>query len=743
MGFISNSEPSAARKVIHLIPNAHLDPVWLWRVDEGLQAGIATVRSVVSLMREFPRLTFIRGESLIYETTQRYDPETFQAIRAFVEDGRWEIVGGNVVQPDMNLPGTAAMRKQFEMGKRYFRETFGVDVKVAWAADAFGHSGGMPDLLSEAGFDCFACTRPFQGQLPLDRPAFWWRGLGGATLLSYRPRDCGWYGCERDEMPKRLDAVLNEASDCAMDNVACLFGLGNHGGGPTRWHLRDIDAWAAAHPEVEVRYSTLSQLFAALREEVASKGDAFLPYHTGELGFCLRGTYASDAQLKFAFRRAQADVQRTDALQQLTPGQQSHTTPLWRELLINSFHDILPGTLVRSAHDEQMNAIAAVSHQAREIDRDRLFRLATEVISQADHWPAPQDVDSPAAVPVLVVNPHPFEVRSLVDAEVCLDDRPIFSIKSDPQRPPVRVRDSVGRQIAAQTMAHEHDFLPKYAWRARALFPVTLGPRSSALFHLDLDPSPTPLPEPSRRYVVHCKTGDSHIRVTRDGANWLGEGLRLAMYRDDSGSWGDFKDAARSCPLATASQLFIVEEIHERPGPLCDETLVSLRAGRSTARIRFTLDHAIDHLRASVELFSAEPHARVRLELPASDNADYEVPGGVQPRSPAGDVPGLRWVRTRDWTLLTDALHCFEQIDGHLAATVCRTVPFATERDDASPGMPEAPLMDMGLHRFNFVVTPERRVEAIDPLATLLDQPVYVLPIARPALTDSGNTTPS
>src|SRR2546430_4786429 len=251
--------PSMPQFTFHLIPNAHLDPVWLWDWREGANEGLVTCRTMLDLMDEDPDLTFIRGESFIYEHIERTDSATFARIKKYVKQGRWDPVGGTVIQPDTNLPDTETFARHFLHGQRYLKERFGNPARVAWAADSFGHAAGLPEILAASGIDAFAFTRPSNEIVPIAKPAFWWegpRGAGGARILAYRPA-VGWYGCEREEMTKRLDAYLEAASKSDLLNVACFFGLGNHGGGPTRRHVDEIRAWRQRHPQVRLIFSGL------------------------------------------------------------------------------------------------------------------------------------------------------------------------------------------------------------------------------------------------------------------------------------------------------------------------------------------------------------------------------------------------------------------------------------------------------------------------------------------------------
>ena len=257
----------------HLIANAHLDPVWLWDWREGLNEGIITCRTILDLMDEYPELTFIRGEAAIYEAHRAARPgHVRSASAATSRQGRWDVVGGTYIQPDTNLPATETFARHFARGQRYFRSRFGRPVQVAWAADSFGHAAGLPEILARAGITRLRLHAPDRpAWCPLAKPAFWWEGPGGGARAGVPPA-VGWYGCERDEMPQRAGRLSwRPPRGGDLHNVGVFYGLGDHGGGPTRRHLAEIRAWAAAHPEVRVVHSGLHRLFDALHEEVAAR----------------------------------------------------------------------------------------------------------------------------------------------------------------------------------------------------------------------------------------------------------------------------------------------------------------------------------------------------------------------------------------------------------------------------------------------------------------------------------------
>jgi alpha-mannosidase len=173
--------PTNPSYTFHLIGNSHLDPVWLWDWREGLNEGLITVRTILDLMDEFPEMTYIRGETAIYEHIEKYDPASFARIKRQVRAGRWDYVGGTYVQPDTNLTGTETMARHFAYGQRYFASRFGKPVEVAWAADSFGHSAGLPTIF---GRNAWISRWPMQRSiLSAMLPCF----MGWATMAAALP----------------------------------------------------------------------------------------------------------------------------------------------------------------------------------------------------------------------------------------------------------------------------------------------------------------------------------------------------------------------------------------------------------------------------------------------------------------------------------------------------------------------------------------------------------------------------
>lgn len=735
------------RYTFHLVANAHLDPVWLWDWREGLNEGIITSRTILALMDEFPDLTCIRGEALIYRHIEEHDPETFARIRRRVAEGRWDVVGGTFVQPDTNLTGTETCCRHFARSQAYFRSRFGRPAEIAWAADSFGHSGGLPDILAAAGMTGFAFTRPGGAQLPLAKPAFWWEGRAGGRVLAYRPL-AGWYGCERDEMARKLDGVLVAAERGDLHHLGVFYGLGDHGGGPTRRILRAIADWAAAHPDIAVVHSGLHRFFAALRAEIAGKGgDGFLPVHRGEMNYCLRGCYVSVAKLKYAFRRAEAAVSRAEATDSAIAGAlalpPTDLGSAWDTLLLNSFHDILPGTSVERACDEQLAWLGQARHQALSAENRALNRLARRVDTRRSREP---QGDLPGAAVQLVWNPHPWAYTGPVELEASLDYRPIWAYRGRSSELPVALRGPDGQLHPAQIVETEHSAMPALPWRKRVVAPLTLPPFGWSVMELAWEegaslPSRADSATAARRlgasaigngiFSVEAAPGDAGVRLARAGQAILaGPGLGVVTVDDPWGSWGGMGEEPASLDLSTVRATWCVAAAAVlEAGPERAVLAVRLTGGRSRLDLRFMLYHSRPAVDVAARLLLDERSARVKLCFPAGgEQAQFEVPGGVVERGPAGEVPGGRWVRLRTpqgrLGFASDALYGFDLNAGVLRASVARASRYANDVVTPPEGDPWRPVVDCGELLFRFLLTtgPEAETE-LPRLARELELP--------------------
>src|SRR6266542_2632617 len=253
-------------RLLHMIGNSHIDPVWLWRWPEGYQAVRATFWSVIERMREYPELRFTCDSVVQLAWVEESDPELFEEIRHRVAEGRWEIVGGWWVEPGCNV-------------------------------DPFGHNATLPQILRSSGMDTYLFLRPGPHELRLPGPAFWWRSPDGSRVLAYRiPHEYQTVGTGLDEHVRA--AVAQFPPD--WRELACLYGVGNHGGGPTRANLDSIRRMSEAGQPARLECSTARRFFDRLLE----RGED-LPVVAGELQHHAVGCYSAHAGVKRWNRRAE------------------------------------------------------------------------------------------------------------------------------------------------------------------------------------------------------------------------------------------------------------------------------------------------------------------------------------------------------------------------------------------------------------------------------------------------------
>jgi alpha-mannosidase len=742
---ISTQRSPTAKLTLHLIANSHLDPVWLWDAREGLNEAISTVRTVLALMTERPELTYIRGESLIYEEILRHDPAAFRAIQQLVKAGRWDVVGGTYLQSDMNMPTTATLHKNFELGQAFFQKHFSLKPWVGWSPDCFGHTAFLPDILRAHGLRAYAYGRPVRANEP---KLFWWESRNSQRVLASTYVG-GWYCCERDEIPRRLDAQVAAAAAEPVSNIFVPFGLGNHGGGPTRRQLDDLAAWAAAHPEVNVKFSGLHRYFAAVEAELRRR-KIRLPVVRGELNFTMNGVYATAMRIKTAFRKAEAGVQRLEALSGSLPKKvrpaAAELDDLWRQVMFNTFHDILPGSSIERALHEQVEQLGGIGHRVREAERAALLALAARIKTQI-RIPAG---DFPCAVPFLVFNPHPRRYRGPVELEASLDYRPIWPYVKNPEQLPVEVRDGRGRKVAFQFVETEHQFMLNQPWRRRLVLEVNLPASGWEAFTVGwvegAKPVKISMPHAkvgvdeqtisSDMLTIRADVGASCVKIHSKGKPLLGgDGLSVVTVRDAFGPWGGHygEPEAQEFNQVLAIWRITATRVLER-GPLRAALWVRFESGKSRLDFTFRLHRQRPALDWDARLFFDEPRTRVKLLLPGGDVADYDVPGGVIRRGPSGEVPGGRWVRVLGakgkprFGFASDILYNFSARDGVLTATLVRASRHTLDMPDSPEQVPpHRPVIDNGEFRVRgLIVLP---AADLPRLALDLEQPPLVMPV--------------
>lgn len=735
-----------ATKTIHLIGNAHIDLVWQWDCAEGLNEGLITARAMVNLLDEFPEFSFTRGESSIYEHIERTDPALFERIAGHVRLGRWDVAGGSYVQPDVNMPSTEALVRQFTRGVNYFQSRFGKRVTVAWIPDSFGHPAGLPEILAAAGMTGYAFTRPPHFA---KEGAFWWVGPGGSRVLGYRPI-IGWYGCERQNIVEILNAALESTKQHPFDNYGVFYGTGNHGGGPTRRHIVEIANWKAAHPEVHVIHSGLHRLFEALNAEAQAKGDGIYPEHTGDMNHVHRGCYSSVAKHKFAYRKLEAAVsraERTSAIIDASSGD-CYARPneliasAWDAALFNAFHDVLPGTSLERAFDQQIDWMGGAIYETQQVNLQSMNKLA----SMVDTRVKPVEGDLPTGLALLVWNPHPFAVSTPVELEASLDYRPIWAYANRHDELPYELIGPDGTPVIAQKIQQESFPVCNSPWRLRVVTSADVPALGWAVYELAYregaaaPAKPECLPSASIApgeidngiYRVKASAGSAGIAIWREGKPVLsGDGLGAIMVNDPHGSWGGPESDENCHDMNDIKEVWKIARVETlEKGPVRSALWVRLTGGHSTLDLTISLVAGRDAVDVSARLLLNERALRVKLVMPLEGSVDavYDTPGALVTRGDDGETPGGRWVRVNRegsaFGFASDALYGFNFKPGVLQATIARASRYAA---DASVEPEEDiwnPAVDRGELKFRFLISPGD--DNLSNLAKLLEEPMLV-----------------
>jgi alpha-mannosidase len=390
---------------LHMIGNAHIDPVWLWRWQEGCHEVLATFRSALDRLSEDLDFLFVSSSAAFYAWVEQIEPAMFEEIRARVREGRWEIVGGWWIQPDCNIPGGESFVRQGLYGQRYFREKFGTVARVGYNVDSFGHHGMLPQILRRSGLDAYVFMRPGPQEKGLPARLFWWEADDGSRVLAYRlPFEYCTWGRELDLHVRRCAAELREP----LDELMCFYGVGNHGGGPTIENLRSIRRLAADPTVPTLVFGTPDRFFDAIRAR-----DLPLPTVHDELQHHASGCYAAHSAIKYWNRRAEwalLTAEKWAAIAARTAGLPYPTAEFaraWQGVLFNQFHDILAGTSIESAYADARNL-----HGEALAIADRALNAATLALSW--RMAIPQEEGS---TPIIVFNPHAWPVGIKVETE--------------------------------------------------------------------------------------------------------------------------------------------------------------------------------------------------------------------------------------------------------------------------------------------------------------------------------------
>ena len=622
------------RTLVHLIANAHLDPVWLWNWQAGVDEALATFRSAVDRCHEYPEFRYTRGEAWLYQWVEDLDPGLFAAVRELIEAGRWSVVGGQWTQPDANLPTAAGWRKQFQLGRRYFQDRFGITPRVGYNVDTFGHPATLPDLLAEMGCVGYVFHRPNQNQVRLPAQTFVWRGSGGAEVLGFRIAPA--YVTRSDDLHGQIDLSV-KAADPAFGRTMMFYGLGNHGGGPTKANIEWLLEHRDAFDGVELRFSTVDAFF---EEAEAARGT--LPVVDWELQKTFPGCYSVMHDIKQCQHRGERLLEQAEELvlafgtdPASSAAALARIDEAWKDLAFTQFHDILAGTSVPSS-------VLSTRHM-----QGRASIVGEEEIVRVTRRHARACLGGENVQRLVLLNGSRHEFDGVVECEpfIDFDDWGARWFADEDNRPvPFQF---ITPEANAGAMTH------------RVLLPVRIPAKGRRVFKL-LDQGAGHAPAPAVPVRVDGATitcGDLSLSLSGRGIGdlrWkerglLGhEGISLHLRDDHADTWV-FHQTGFHEPIA--SRLGGLVWIPEECGPLRARAHAEQTLGGSKIRIAVTLHAGQPEVHIHLQVVFAE--SQKMLQMPIHLAVEPEgwtsgLAGGHVVRRPGPDeLPFCGWDSVR------------------------------------------------------------------------------------------------
>jgi len=452
------------REKIHLLCNAHLDPVWLWQWEEGAAAALSTFRSAADLCEEFPGFVFNHNEAILYEWVEEYEPELFKRIQKLVRQKKWHIMGGWFLQPDCNMPSGESFVRQIIYGRRYFKEKFGAIPTTALNLDSFGHSRGLVQILAKSGYDSYLFYRPQQKFCRLPADDFIWVGFEGSEIAAKRASEVvSSSGGARKQVEKWLQEHPNR------NPGLILWGVGDHGGGPSRIDLKDLSRLISKTNNLEIVHSTPEAYFKELRRQKRN-----LPRHSNGMNPWAPGCYTSMLRIKQKHRLLENEIYclekmaSTAALNGLMEYPKEEIRQALRDLLFSEFHDILPGTSIAPVEEA---ALRLMDHGLEIVSR--LKARSFFVLARG------QPRAKKGEIPILVFNPHPYKTKMIVECEFQLAEQ-----NWTDQFTSATVYQN-GKRIPSQ-LEKEWSNVP-IDWRKRIVFAAELEPNRMSRFDVRLE----------------------------------------------------------------------------------------------------------------------------------------------------------------------------------------------------------------------------------------------------------------
>jgi len=441
-------------KKLFLVCNAHLDPVWLWEWEEGLAETLSTFRTAARFCDEFENFVFCHNESILYQWTEEYEPALFKKIQELVKQGKWHIMGGWYLQPDCNMPSGESFVRQGLLGKKYFIEKFNTESRTAVNLDPFGHTRGLVQILKKSGYYSYLFCRPDAKSLELEDNDFVWIGYDGSEIMAHRATEH--YNSQRGKARAKIEQWIAENLNSKVGMA--LWGIGNHGGGPSKIDLEQIGQLQKEEQNWEISHGTPDEYFALLNKNS-------LPKFSRDINPWAVGCYTSMSRVKQKHRQLENIYYQTEkmltnaALHGLMNYPKKELQEALEDLLYGEFHDILPGS---SVQDDEFHALRRFDHGIEIMQRLKARAFFSLLVGQKS--------GAEGEFPLVVYNHFPYEIEETIISEF---QPPEPNFKWNIFKVP-EITDANGKRIPVQLEKERSNILVDF--RKRVIFKTTLQP---------------------------------------------------------------------------------------------------------------------------------------------------------------------------------------------------------------------------------------------------------------------------
>ncbi|MBR5152985.1 MAG: alpha-mannosidase [Clostridia bacterium] len=347
------------------IGHSHIDLAWLWPIRETKRKGARTFSNAIHFMEKYPEYMFGASQPQLYQWVKEDYPELYEQVKQKIKEGRWETQGAMWVEPDANVTGGESFVRQFLYGKRFFRDEFDKDMKILWLPDVFGYSAALPQILKKSGVPYFLTIKLGWGNRHNQHPhnTFKWQGIDGSEVLAHMPPENDYSSFA---IPSSLRRAEREYKDkCVCDEGLILYGIGDGGGGPGRFHLEMMKREKNLSGLPPVKQGFAVDFF----DRLAENQEKYATY-VGELYFEMhQGTYTTQARNK-KYNRKMEKLLREAEFASIATGStypKEKLDEIWKEVLLYQFHDILPGSSIKRVYDESLARYAVLYDETEAI----------------------------------------------------------------------------------------------------------------------------------------------------------------------------------------------------------------------------------------------------------------------------------------------------------------------------------------------------------------------------------------